>query len=90
MRGPPPAAGAFIYTPSCACARAVIKTIDAAIKRSMQRWRYSVGDTAMTVPDPLNPIRELMALHAVGRFAEMEARARAALKVKLAERRRTE
>jgi len=29
---------------------------------------------------PANPIQELMALHAMGRFAEMEARARAAIK----------
>jgi hypothetical protein len=31
----------------------------------------------MKPPGPANPIQELMALHAMGRFAEMEARARA-------------
>ena len=34
----------------------------------------------MKPPGPANPIQELMALHAMGRFAEMEARARAAIK----------
>src|SRR5215470_6446307 len=34
----------------------------------------------MKSPGPANPIQELMALHAMGRFAEMEARARAAIK----------
>ena len=34
----------------------------------------------MTQRGPANPIQELMALHAMGRFAEMEARARAAIK----------
>src|SRR5258708_6464237 len=37
-------------------------------------------DVAMKPPGPANPIQELMALHAMGRFAEMEARARAAIK----------
>jgi protein O-GlcNAc transferase len=34
----------------------------------------------MKPPGPANPIQELMALHARGRFAEMETRARAAIK----------
>src|SRR6266404_664598 len=34
----------------------------------------------MKPPGPANPIQELMALHAMGRFAEMETRARAAIK----------
>jgi protein O-GlcNAc transferase len=34
----------------------------------------------MKPPGPANPIQELMALHAMGRFTEMEARARAAIK----------
>jgi predicted O-linked N-acetylglucosamine transferase (SPINDLY family) len=34
----------------------------------------------MKPPGPTNPIHELMALHAAGRFAEMEVRARAAIK----------
>ena len=34
----------------------------------------------MKPPGPGQPIQELMALHAMGRFAEMEARARAAIK----------
>ena len=34
----------------------------------------------MKPPGPANPIQELMALHAMGRFAEMEARSRAAIK----------
>jgi protein O-GlcNAc transferase len=34
----------------------------------------------MKLPGPANPIQELMALHAMGRFAEMEARARTAIK----------
>src|SRR5258707_13337575 len=34
----------------------------------------------MNPPGPANPIQELIALHASGRFAEMEARARAAIK----------
>src|SRR5258707_4521214 len=37
-------------------------------------------DVAMKPPGPANPIQELMALHAMGRFAEMDARARAAIK----------
>ena len=34
----------------------------------------------MNPPGPANPIQELIALHASGRFAEMEARARATIK----------
>ncbi|HWN49608.1 MAG TPA: tetratricopeptide repeat protein [Xanthobacteraceae bacterium] len=34
----------------------------------------------MKLSSPANPIQELMALHATGRFAEMEVRARAAIK----------
>src|SRR5258705_11986423 len=34
----------------------------------------------MKPASPTNPIHELMALHAAGRFAEMEVRARAAIK----------
>jgi len=37
-------------------------------------------DTAMKPPGAAQPIQELMALYAAGRFAEMEARARAAIK----------
>jgi protein O-GlcNAc transferase len=42
--------------------------------------RYSVHDIMMKPSGPAHPIQELMALHATGRFAEMEARARAAIK----------
>src|SRR5215470_11897219 len=51
-----------------------------AAQHGQNRTCSSAYDAAMNSPSPAHAIRELMALHAAGRFADMEARARAAIK----------